>query len=58
MTKKQKDKLNTSLLRLLFDWKKEQPFEFEMCENKTDDENMVGLLIWLLTSNKVKGFDV
>ena len=55
MTEKQKDKFNTALIGLLFDWKKEQPDEFNMCANMTDDESMVGLLTWLLTSNRVKG---
>jgi len=55
MTKKQKDKLNTALIGLLFDWKKEEPLDFERCENMNDDESMVGLLTWLLSSNRVKG---
>jgi len=58
MTKKQKDKLNTALIGLLFDWKKEEPLDFERCENMNDEMGMVGLLTWLLSSNRVKGVKI
>ena len=62
MTKKQKDKLNRELFKLIYDWKKEQPDEFDICEKMTGDESMtqgmVWLLTWLLTSNRVKGVNV
>jgi len=58
MTKKQEDKLNTALIGLLFDWKKEEPLDYEMCENMNDEVGMVGFLTWLLSSNRVKGVKI
>ena len=41
-----------------FDWKKEEPLDYEMCENMNDEVGMVGLLTWLLSSNRVKGVKI
>tara|TARA_Y100000034_G_C6625349_1_gene272759 strand:+ start:186 stop:368 length:183 start_codon:yes stop_codon:yes gene_type:complete len=60
MKKKQKDKLNYELRGLLYEWKKERPFEFKLYEqnNLPMPELMVELLTWLLTSNRVKGINI
>ena len=58
MTKKQKE-IATKLLALMHEWRKEEPDGFKLADQKGDDASgFIGLIHWLLTSNRIKGVKV
>jgi hypothetical protein len=47
-----------AIMKMMYEWKKEEPEEFTNGENRTNAENMVGLLSFLIRTNKVKGVEI
>jgi len=59
MAKSKKRKLEEGLFKIINEWKKEEPKNFEMnnCMENNEYKTM-GLLTFLLRTNKVKGVEI
>tara|TARA_B100000029_G_scaffold92276_1_gene82225 strand:+ start:1965 stop:2144 length:180 start_codon:yes stop_codon:yes gene_type:complete len=59
MAKSKKRKLEEGLFKIINEWKKEEPENFEMNNRMETGEQMtMGLLSFLLRTNKVKGVEI
>ena len=57
--KSKKRKLEEGLFKIINEWKKEEPENFEMNNRMETGEQMtMGLLSFLLRTNKVKGVEI
>ena len=59
MAKSKKRKLEEGLFKIINEWKKEEPENFEMNNRVMDREELpMSLLTFLLRTNKVKGVEI
>jgi hypothetical protein len=58
MAKSKKRKLEEGVFKILKQWEIEEPEQFNEGNNRTDVENTIGLLTFLLRTNKVKGVEI
>ena len=59
MAKSKKRKLEEGLWKIIKEWEKEEPENFEMTGRIENNENLtVGLLVFLLRTNRIRGVKI